>query len=410
MLSLARIVLGVLALWVFGLASGMVVLPAAAQNAAQPQAGAQTPQEKPPQQPPPPQQQPPQQQQTTDADKAVVEQVKPLYALVNEAMKNGAAGASAWNVDPSGKQPPTATTPPSTPTLTTDFVGFPDHQVYVPFQVELDSQTLSSPAVAVYVRAVAKGRQAAGAAKTDAAPEQEKAQKQEQNEEQSAKDTGETTFPFEDFYVGTTKQLGPNAPSVLSGYAVLPTGSYDLYVALRARAADAAKPFEAIVVKAPLDIPNYVDGELTTSSVLLATRMEELPKEPTPQERHDNPYTLGRARLIMAPNGVFAQGDGFNLVMFVYNFGTDQNKKPDVTVEYQLFEKQGEAEKEFVKLESQTYDASTVDATDDRLAVSLSFAVADLKKQGDFRLVIKVTDNISGKSLTRDAPFKVAAS
>jgi hypothetical protein len=399
MRSLARIVH---ALSVVGLTSAVAVLPAAAQTRAQPQTGAQTPQQKPPQEQ--------QSQQAAEPDKAVVEQVKPLYVLVDEAMKSGAAGASAWNVDPSGKQPPSATTPPSNPTLTTDFVGFPDHQVYVPFQLELDSQALSSPAVAVYVRAVAKKGQAAGATKTGAASEEEKDQKQEQNEEQSAEGTGETKFPFEDFYVGTTKQLGPNEPSVLSGYALLPTGTYDLYVALRERATDASKPFQAIVVREALDVPNYVGGDLTTSSVLLAKKMEELPKEPTPHERHENPYTLGRARLIMAADGLFAQGDEFNLVMFVYNFGMDQNKKPDVTVEYQLFEKQGEAEKEFVKLEPQTYDASTVDSSDDRLAVSLSFAVSDLKKQGDFRLVIKVTDNTSGKSLTRDAPFTVAPS
>ncbi|MGH9162230.1 MAG: hypothetical protein ACRD2X_19865 [Vicinamibacteraceae bacterium] len=399
-------------LWVLGLTSSMAVLSAAAQDVAQPQTaqpqtaqpptGGQSPQQAPPQQ----QQQP---QQAAEPDKAIIEQVKPLYALVDEAMKSGGASdASAWNVDPSGKQPPSAATPPSKPTLATDFVGFPDRQVYVPFQLQLDAQTLPSPAVAVYVRAVAKS--AAGAAKASGASAQEEDPKQEESDEPSAKEPAETKFPFEDFYVGTTKQVGPNEPSVLSGYALLPTGAYDLYVALRERATDASKPFQAIVVKAALDVPNYGGGELTTSSVLLAKKMEELPKEPTPDERHENPYTLGRARLIMASDGVFAQGDEFNLVMFVYNFGTDQNKKPDVTVEYQLFEKSGEAEKEFVKLEPQTYDASTVDSTDDRLAVSLSFAMSDLKKQGEFRLVIKVTDNTSGKSLTRDAPFTVAAS
>ncbi|MPZ18211.1 MAG: hypothetical protein GEV06_09900 [Luteitalea sp.] len=399
MLSLARLVR---TLWVSSLMWAMVALSAAAQNTAQPQTGAQPAQEKPPEQ-----QQPP---EAAEPDKAVVEQVKPLYALVSEAMKSETAGASAWNVDPSGKQPPSATTAPSDPTLTTDFVGFPDNQVYVPFQLTLDSQAIPSPAVAVYVRAVAKARQAPGGSEASAAGQQATEQKQERSEDQAGEDAGETKFPFEDYYVATAKQLGPNEPSVLSGYALLPTGSYDLYVALRERAGDASKPFQAIVVKQALDVPDFLGGDLTTSSVLLAKNMEELPNEPTPQERHENPYTLGRARLSIAADGLFTQGDEVNLVLFVYNFGTDPNQKPDVTVEYQLFEKQGEAEKEFVKLEPQTYDASTVDQSADRLAVSLSFAVSDLKKDGDFRLVIKVTDNISGKSLTRDAPFKVAAS
>ena len=80
-------------------------------------------------------------------------------------------------------------------------------------------------------------------------------------------------------------ELGGRAEPIriTRGFAV-PPGDYDVYVALRERGADplASEPrLKAAVLKQPLSVPDFWAGELATSSVMLADRIEPLLQAPS---------------------------------------------------------------------------------------------------------------------------------
>src|SRR5205085_10814168 len=80
------------------------------------------------------------------------------------------------------------------------------------------------------------------------------------------------SYPFEDVSFFDAK-IAPGQPvRVVRGIGV-PTGSYDLYVVVHERAAAPAAG-KTSVLKQPLDVPNYANGEFATSTVILAERVD----------------------------------------------------------------------------------------------------------------------------------------
>ncbi len=88
--------------------------------------------------------------------------------------------------------------------------------------------------------------------------------------------------------------------------------------------------------------------------------------------------------------------------------------KPDVTVEYNFYQKpSGAAEKFFNKTSPQALNATTLPPQFDmslghQLQTGQAVPLATFPA-GDYRLEIKVTDKLSTKSLTRDINFTVTA-
>jgi hypothetical protein len=95
-------------------------------------------------------------------------------------------------------------------------------------------------------------------------------------------------------------------------------------------------------------------------------------------------------------------------------YGTQQTSgKPDVQIEYNFHLKAPEGEKYFNKTAPQLLNASTLPpqfdvAAGHQLPGSLVVPLMSFPV-GEYRLEIKVTDKISGKSLTQNASFTVEA-
>ena len=156
-----------------------------------------------------------------------------------------------------------------------------------------------------------------------------------------------------------------------------------------------------------------LDGELTTSSVIIAEKVDVL-QAPLPNDRQaENPYTFGQMKIIPSQANKFSKKDDLNVIFWIYGASADPaTKKPNVTVDYNFNQKTADGEKFFNKTEPQVMNAETLPpqfdlAAGHQLPGSLAVPLASFP-EGDYRLDVKVTDKVSGKTINRDVTFSVA--
>jgi hypothetical protein len=169
-------------------------------------------------------------------------------------------------------------------------------------------------------------------------------------------------------------------------------------------------------LKHALTVPDFWNGELATSSVILAANVEPMQAPLTPQEMKEQPYALGSTRITPATSAKLSKKGELSVVFIVYNTGQDPNRKPDVTVEYVFYQKLATAEngeKFFNKTNPQNFNATTLPPQFDpaighQLVAGQSVPLGSFP-EGDYRLEIKVTDKLTGKNVTHNVPFTVGA-
>lgn len=275
-----------------------------------------------------------------------------------------------------------------------DFLKSSDQTTFVPFTLSIEREKVSTPRAALYLFVSERGAKATAGA-------------------------GGATEPpmpvFEDAY-----HVALEAPNADGFYQVrrgfwAPAGDYDVYIALsESDVAEGAEPQNPMMLKKPLSVPDMWSNQLTTSTVMLAERVEPLSDPLPPEQQLANPYTLGTLRVVPKGTAEFLTSDDLSMVFLVYNVGLTGTGMPDVNVDY-TFNTRGVAGDEFFNVTSpQTFNAETLPAGFDFAgghqliggqAVPLSeFPVAD------YRLEITVTDNTNGASLTHNVDFTVSAS
>ena len=88
-------------------------------------------------------------------------------------------------------------------------------------------------------------------------------------------------------------------------------------------------------------MPDLWNGELTTSSVIVAERIDPLPAPLTPQQQAERPYALGTMEIVPALDTKFTKKAELSTFLLIYNAKTDSANKPDVTVEYNFYAEAG---------------------------------------------------------------------
>ena len=162
-------------------------------------------------------------------------------------------------------------------------------------------------------------------------------------------------------------------------------------------------------------MPDFWNGELTTSSVIVAQRIDPLPAPLTPQQQADRPYALGDDGDPAGLETKFTKKTELSIFMLIYNPKIDSANKPDVSVEYNFYQKLGrQPEKFFNKTNPQNLNAQTLPpqfdlAAGHQLQSGQAVPLASFP-EGDYRLEIKITDKIANKSLTREVNFTVSPS
>jgi hypothetical protein len=165
-----------------------------------------------------------------------------------------------------------------------------------------------------------------------------------------------------------------------------------------------------------MTIPDFWNGDLATSSIILAANVEPLTAPLTPQEVKEQPYTLGTTRIIPVTSHKLSKKSELSVVFIIYNTGQDANKKPDVTVEYSFHQKLATAEngeKFFNKTNPQNFNATTLPPQFDpalghQLVAGQAVPLGSFP-EGEFRLEVKVTDKLTGKNITHNVPFGVGS-
>ena len=82
-------------------------------------------------------------------------------------------------------------------------------------------------------------------------------------------------------------------------------GNYDVFVVAKEPTPDKAPknapPPKVSLVKQTVTVPDLWNGELNTSSVIVAERIDPLPAPLTAQQQGERPYALGTMEIVPAP-------------------------------------------------------------------------------------------------------------
>ena len=160
------------------------------------------------------------------------------------------------------------------------------------------------------------------------------------------------------------------------------------------------------VVKMPLDIPKYEGGALMLSTVALAQKLEGPKAPPAAGEGKKPPFFLGSFRVVPSLDGVFRQGSELAWYYQIYNALPDPGTgRPNLTIEYNFLLKQ--------KGEFRPVTAPVIERNRPSQIGAFSLPLIKPKPpqpgwvEGEYKVTIKVTDEVSKGTLSREIPFRV---
>jgi hypothetical protein len=287
---------------------------------------------------------------------------------------------------------------------------------FVPFTLTIDASRLTRPAALIYVRVVPSGRAPADRRGTQGRRAQD-------------------TQPADDYPVDAIfpTELSPEPGQrarVSRGFSVAP-GDYDLYVVVRERV-DPARPRmepKAAVLKQPISVPDFRTGGMTTSSIILADRLDVLNAPLPADELAERPYVIGQNDITPAVDRRFRKNEELIVVFLVYTPTVTAERKFDLQVEYHFYLKGGrsgpsgpqvqtphpperDGERYFNHTDPQRFNpavlGSQFDATAHPVMAGQGVPLAGFP-EGDYRLAIRVTDLVAGTSILRDVYFTVGS-
>lgn len=271
-----------------------------------------------------------------------------------------------------------------------DLLKAQGNKQYVPFTVTLDPAKVPGGKVALYWRVVSKDQPAPDpqAKKDDKTPPH---------------------YAFENIHM---VNVSGAAPLRISRSFVVDAGEYDVFVVAKEPGQGRKdQPAKVAVLRQPVTVENLWNSELTTSSVIVAERIDPLPAPLSPAQQEERPYALGNMEIVKAPSTALRKSNELSVFLLIYNARTDAANAPDVTVEYNFYTTQGGAEKFFNKTNPQSMNAQTLPSGFDPAAGITNGQTIPLASfpEGDYRLEIKITDKLASKSLTRDVKFSVGS-
>jgi hypothetical protein len=298
-----------------------------------------------------------------------------------------------------------------------------DGKAYVPFLLLFDKDQKLPSSLTYYIRVVNKAtideQQKAKAAYKASLDRAEAAARLDPENVELAEAADKVRaqapkieYPFEDL---KTFNLNGQAARLPGAFSV-PAGDYDVYMLLKeptANVKDKKTQPKASLMKFAVTVPNYWTDELATSSVLVTNQAEQLKTPPTQDDINKNPYIFGMTRVFVPAEAKFAKKDELTIIFYIYNTGLDKAGKPDVTVDYRFFHKADGTEKFFNATNPQVLNATTLPQFDAKAGHLLLGGVGGLPlasfPEGDYRLEIKVTDKVTGKTKIQNTLFTVNA-
>jgi hypothetical protein len=222
-------------------------------------------------------------------------------------------------------------------------------------------------------------------------------------------------YPWDDIHFIPAASLTGD-PVKLNRVFMATAGTYDVYIAFKERLAEKA-PKNAVpkmgVLKTQVTVPDYYNGELGTSTILVADKVNMLSAPPSPDEARERPFVFGLQELLPATDMEFKKAEELSIFFQVYNAGLDQSGKPNLTLEYEFHRTEGGTEKFFNKTNPQTVNAANLppqfDPAKFPVPGGITVPLATFA-EGEYRLAVKISDKAANKTLNRDIKFTVKGS
>jgi hypothetical protein len=291
-----------------------------------------------------------------------------------------------------------------------DFLKAQGSRVWVPIILTLDPAKTPSGALTLYLRVTPRGMTAPAPPPPPAAPEKKDSKDKKKDQKGPAPaPPAATNYPFEDASVLDVKPAAAGQPLRIQRGIGVPAGSYDLYIVLHERAG--AAPGKTSVLKQPLDVPNY-GAEFSTSTVILAERVDQLATPVSPDAQSEHPYAFGQTEIVVAADHKFKKSQELIVLLQIYNPMVAPDKKFNLEATYTFYRQDAGTEKRFNSTEPQTFSSDTMGPGFDPTGNSSIQAGQGVPLQsfpeGPYRLEIKITDKLSSKVLTQNVNFSVA--
>jgi hypothetical protein len=287
-----------------------------------------------------------------------------------------------------------------------DFMKAQQGRIYVPFTLSIDPAGLTTRNASMFIRV---------AARTPPAPSTPPEAAEKDAPKDKAAQAQPPLWPFEDIHLFEFKEPAKGQPYKVSRALAVPGGEYDVYIALHERKSGRNVVAKAAVLKQSLTVPDYWNGQLQTSSVILADSVQPRTSPASQEEAIEKPYLIGNTEITPAVDNKFTKAEELSVIFMIYNPGL-KDKKPDVTVEYKFYQKATDGtEKYFNRTSPTVLNASSLPPQFDfdlghQLVAGQSVPLASFP-EGDYRLEIEVIDNLAqAKKMTRELLFTVAGS
>jgi GWxTD domain-containing protein len=171
----------------------------------------------------------------------------------------------------------------------------------------------------------------------------------------------------------------------------LPPGTYKLDVIVRDVVSGATG-----IRHVAIPVPKYDPQKLSTSTLVLATKLENLSDQPAVGQ-----FVIGQTKVIPNVSGIYHRGAPVGVFMQVYNAGIDQTTlRPAIDVEYLLLKDGKEVGKSAEDWRGHS-DAGQ------RLTLARLIDTRSLTP-GEYELQIRIRDHVTGQQLTPSAKFTIA--
>jgi hypothetical protein len=285
-----------------------------------------------------------------------------------------------------------------------DFFKGENGNTYVPYTLTIDRAKLPTSTVAMYVFVTPRPQAARKPVGLPAVLE---------NEEPQAPPAPETAFEAISF-IDLSTDHGQGAYRISRSFS-LPAGNYAVYVALSPFAGTGTSQRQidlapVVMIKQEVSVPDLWTTGLSTSTVVVAERVEPLKAPLMPEQQDSEPYTLGTTRIVPAHETDFKKSDEFAVIFFVYNQALTAQGKPNISIEYSFYKRSAGGETYFSKTAPQHFNSQTLPAFDVAAGHQLVAGQAVSLRtfpEGAYRLEIRITDKINGATLTRSVNFGV---
>ncbi len=202
---------------------------------------------------------------------------------------------------------------------------------------------------------------------------------------------GRRAGQFEDVvtssYTPEALTLGMQQRSAYQKNVVLPPGIYKIDLVVRD-----VNSGKTGVIKQGFVVPTYEEGKLSTSTMILASRIEPLAgRLPSGQ------FVLGSLKVIPNATGEFKQDQSLGIYMQVYNVAIDQaTLRPSTDIEYVITQR----DKEVMRIKEDG-KSSLSSINTQQITLARTIPLKDFAP-GHYDVQVVVRDNVAGQTVTTD--------